>query len=153
MKLKFVKSPLRSSRGFTLIELMIVVTVIGILIGIAVPTYQDSVRKSRRGQAKADLVQLAQGMERFYTSNNGSYAGATLVKMGWPNAQSPKEGAPRYNLSFVGTPDSSTFTLRAVPIPGNAQAKDKCGTLTINNLGQKTPGKLPEETAECWNMN
>ena len=61
-------------RGFTLIELMITVAIIAIIVAIAVPSYQDSVRKSRRGQVKADITELAQRAERFHSVNN-SYVG------------------------------------------------------------------------------
>ena len=75
-----------AAAGFTLIELMIVVAVVAILAAIAVPSYQEQVRKSRRAQAKADLVEYAQMAERFFTVNN-TYVGFTL-----PTTQSPREG-------------------------------------------------------------
>lgn len=127
----------RSERGFTLIELMVVVAVVGILVGIAVPSYQDSVRKSRRGQAKADLVEATQAMERYYTVRN-TYIGATL-----PFTQSPQTGQAHYNLRFEAAPTSSTFTIRAEPIGG--QARDKCGSLSVDYSGRKLP-----VDSTCW---
>jgi type IV pilus assembly protein PilE len=127
----------RRMRGFTLIELMVVVAIVGILVGIAVPTYQDSVRKSRRGQAKADLVEAAQAMERYYTVQ-GRYTGAPL-----PFARSPQAGDPRYTLSFQSAPTSQAFTIRAVPI--GPQARDSCGTLSINSAGSRLPND-----PSCW---
>lgn len=135
----------RSIRGFTLIELMVVVAIIGILVGIAVPTYQDSVRKSRRGQAKADLAEVAQAMERFYTVNN-TYVGANLADIAM--TQSPKVGDPRYTISLSGATTASTFVLRAQPVGG--QVGDKCGTLTLSNTGAKTPDA--QTMPECWNL-
>ncbi|MFQ6310059.1 type IV pilin protein [Lysobacter capsici] len=135
----------RSIRGFTLIELMVVVAIIGILVGIAVPAYQDSVRKSRRGQAKADLAEVAQAMERFYTVNN-TYVGADLAIIAM--TQSPKVGDARYTISFSGATTASTFVLRAQPTGG--QVGDKCGTLTLSNTGAKTPDRAT--MPECWNL-
>lgn len=150
MKQSFAPSLSRVQRGFTLIELMIAIAIIGILVGIAVPTYQDSVRKSRRGQAKADLVQIAQGMERYYTEGN-TYVGADLSKIWGPNLQSPSTGTSRYTISFQAAATASTFVLQAVPVAGAGQDKDKCGTLTIDNVGRKTPNTSGKE--DCWNMN
>lgn len=150
MKSCTVNLPARPSRGFTLMELMVVVAIVGILVGIAVPTYQDSVRKSRRGQAKADLVEVAQAMERYYTSNN-TYVGASLATIWGTPVQSPKTGTPQYAISFDGAVTSSTFKLQAVPSTSSGQSKDKCGTLTVDNAGRKTPND--DAHKECWNMN
>ncbi|WP_218569500.1 type IV pilin protein [[Pseudomonas] boreopolis] len=125
--------------GFTLIELMIVVAVIAILAAIAYPSYQDQVRKSRRAQAKADLVEYAQRAERYHTTNN-TYEGYAL-----PTAQSPREGGTaHYQLAFQGA--QATFTITATPQGG--QAQDKCGTLTLNQAGVKTPAETT--VSGCW---
>lgn len=127
--------------GFTLIELMIVVAVVAILAAIAYPNFSDSVRKSRRGQAKADMVEVAQILERFHTVNN-SYVLDAATKAGLPT-QSPKKGTARYDIAISGE-SQSAFLITATPKTG--QDKDICGTMTINQAGAKTP-----TTAECWN--
>lgn len=129
--------------GFTLIELMVVVAVVAILASIALPSYQEQVRKSRRGQAKVDLVELAQVLERRHTVNN-SYAGAL------PFSTSPREGSAttHYNIT-PGTiaAGAQAFQLTATPVGG--QAKDRCGTLTLSHTGAKArTGSAPME--ECW---
>lgn len=131
---------LRKGWGFTLIELMIVVAVVAILASIAYPAYQDSVRKSRRGEAKADLMELTQGYERFYTVNN-TYVGFGAVL---PYTQSPRTGLARYNITSAET--ATTFTLTAAPTAAGGQNADTCGTLSINNLGIKTSA----DNATCW---
>ena len=108
----------RRPDGFTLIELMIVVAAVAILAAIAVPSYNDAVRKSRRGQAKADLVECAQTAERHHTSFN-SYATFTL-----PVNSSPREAGAtaRYTLALNPAPGQSTFTITATAL--NDQAND-----------------------------
>ncbi len=129
----------RAVRGFTLIELMVVVAVVAILAAVAYPSYQDQIRKSRRGQAKADMVEYAQLAERWHTVNN-SYAGFAL-----PVTQSPREPGPaRYTLRVTPpAPTQNTFTITA--IPQGPQAVDTCGTLTLNQAGAKTP-----VDNRCW---
>ena len=118
-------------------ELMVVVAIIGILAGIAIPTYEDSVRKSRRGQAKADLVEVAQAMERYYTVH-GSYTGAGLLF-----SRSPQQGDIHYVIAFNGAPSAQQFSLKATP--QGPQAKDRCGELSIDSAGLKRPND-----PACW---
>jgi len=130
----------RKVAGFTLIELMIVVAVIAVLTAIAYPAYTDSVRKSRRAQAKADLVEYASEAERWRTVNN-SYTDFPL-----PYAKSPREATSpmHYELQLVKA--ANTFTITAVP--QNDQTRDRCGTLSINNINLKTPNE--GNLADCW---
>lgn len=120
-----------ASGGFTLIELMIVVAVVAVLAAIAVPSYQESVRKGRRGQAKADIVDVVQQAERYRTVNN-TYAGFTVA-----NSNSPSTGTPFYTVAIEINEVGSAFEASATPIAGTAQENDRCGVLTINQAGTR----------------
>lgn len=120
-----------SSSGFTLIELMVVVAVVAILVAVALPSYSESVRKGHRGQAKADLVDVAQQAERFRTVNN-TYTGFSPAI-----TQSPAVGAARYDIKVEITDSGRGFTAQATPVGGTSQEADRCGELTINQAGTK----------------
>lgn len=130
-------------RGFTLIELMIVVAVIAILAAIAYPSYADSVRKGRRGQAKTDLLEVAQLLERYRTVNN-SYQGFEIDAY----EHSPRTGTSYYDVS-LGNLGVSTYTLTATPT--GAQQEDKrCMALSINQAGVKSASGATGSASECW---
>lgn len=138
-----VAAPDLPAQGFTLIELMVVVAVVAILAAIAVPAYGDQVRKARRGQAKADLVELTQLLERRHTVLH-SYEGAL------PFEASPKEAGATQRYAITPNPipdDAQTYTLTATPV--GDQLKDRCGTLTISHTGVKT-ATGPAPLSECW---
>lgn len=129
----------RMTRGFTLIELMIVVAIVAILAAIAYPSYQEHVRKTRRAQARVDLTETVQLLERYYSARN-SYAGFNSSNL--RNSQ-----ANFYTISFAESPNAIKFEIEAEPI--GAQSSDKCGTLTINSAGKK--GQIDGmTTALCW---
>lgn len=137
------KNPTSRASGFTLIELMITVAIVGILAAIAYPSYVEYAERGRRNDAKAVLLEAAQYMERHF-SQSGTYVGATLPAA---LSKSPKEGAAWYNITASGVA-ASTYTLTATPKSG--WTPRKCGSLTINQLGVKGKTSSSETVEECW---
>ncbi len=136
--------------GFTLIEVMIAVAIVGILSAIAYPSYQQHVRSSRRADAQAALSELAQFMERRFTETN-SYAAAGPL----PFTQSPKDGTAVYNLTLLPAPalTANTFILRAAPIAGGPQVGD--GNMQLAETGAKSwdrnnDGDFGDAMENCW---
>ncbi len=138
----------RKTSGFTLIEVMIVVAIVGILAAVAYPSYQEHVRKTKRADAQAALMELSQFMERFYTAN-GRYLDADGDAPDLPFDAAPKDGGSKsYDLAFAeDSPTANSYSLEAVPT--GSMADDKCGTLTLSNTGAK--GQDAGATlADCW---
>lgn len=132
----------RFQPGFTLIELMITVAIIGILAAIALPSYQEHVLRTRRVTAGACLMEMAQFMER-------QYATGMSYEVALPTLSCQTESANFYGFSFdTGQPQPNTYTLTAVPT-GAQSGDNKCGTLSITQAGVKGEsgtGSAPD----CW---
>lgn len=126
----------QAQKGFTLTEILIVVTIIGILSAIAIPQYQEYVLSARRTAAMGCLMEQAHFMERFY-STNMTYVGAV------PPA-CPGEVTQFYNVPPPGNLGAATYTLNANPT--GVQAADRCGNLSVNEAGNR----LAAGGANCW---
>lgn len=137
-------------QGFTLIELMVVVAIIGILTAIAYPSYMDSVMKSRRGAAKACLSEYAHFMERFYTTNLAYDKDQANVNIVIPSLACTTEGRINEYYTFAVTNLArSTFTATATPIGAQLASDTKCGTLSLTHDGQRKVS-VTGNAATCW---
>ena len=129
---------LKRQRGFTLIELMITVAVIAILAAIAFPSYQDSLRKSRRTDAKNALTQAMANMERYYTEKNTYVTticgGTPVICPGSCAGAACTSTEKNYTIDLTPVPTANTFTIEATPVPG-PQAVD--GKMNINQANKK----------------
>ncbi len=144
----------RFSKGFTLIELMVVALVIGILAGIAYPSYIEQIRKSRRADANGALLGLANALERHAT-DNGTYLGAATggANTGAPAiyaTQSPVDGGTAYYNLTISAATQTTFTIQATPTTNGGQDEYKCGTLTLTNAGVKGVSGGSATWDQCW---
>ncbi|CAK0772568.1 type IV pilus assembly protein PilE [Gammaproteobacteria bacterium] len=148
---------LKKSSGFTLMELVIAVAVIGILTVIAYPNYQRSIQKARRADAKSVLLQASQWMERFYTINNrydqnlsGTVVTDSTLFLSSGLTKAPISGSTKYYSISVTAPSKTTFTISAVPISGTPQATDACKTLTLDQIGTRGTSSTTMTADDCW---
>jgi type IV pilus assembly protein PilE len=130
-------------KGFTLLELMITVAVVGILAAIAYANYSEQVTKSRRSAGATCLEQAAQYMERYYTTNM-TYIGADAAL-----PQCDTETSPFYQVEPAGAITARAYTLQAVPQDVQATRDTKCGTLSVNQAGSREITGTADVT-ECW---
>ena len=141
------------SWGFTLIELMITVAVVGILAAIAYPAYTSAIMKSRRAEAKAMLLEVAQKQERFYTEKNTYTTALTgTAGLNYPSGTLKSENGHYTIAAAASSGDGNTiansFTLTATPT--GTQAKDTvCKNFTLTNTNAKGISGTGN-VSECW---
>jgi type IV pilus assembly protein PilE len=131
----------RKTRGFTLLELMITVAIIGVLVAIAYPSYTDYLVKGNRANAKSFLLDVAQKQQQFLLDNRAYASQAELLAAG---LAVPRETTAFYtwSVTLVAGPPPG-FQVRATPIAGTRQESD--GWLEVDNTGAKT-----SEVAGKW---
>jgi type IV pilus assembly protein PilE len=150
----------RRSRGFTLIELMIAVAIVGILARLAYPAYMQSVRKSHRADAKAALLDLAQREERFRSTAN-VYSMTGSPDLGYATGTTVTQAAPMLiqvgNASFytlevsvlaTGANPNLNFTATA-RATGNQALDTQCGNFTLTETGVQTVSGTGT-AGDCW---
>jgi type IV pilus assembly protein PilE len=152
----------QESRGFTLIELMIVVVIVAILASIAIPAYNTQIRKSRRTDAKTALLDLAGREERYYDANPSTGYTNLTANLGYTAGTTPAMtgytvGSGYYTVTVTTAaavptatpPTPATYTIVATAI--GDQAKDSCSTFTLASTGQQSAtGSDPSPSVDCW---
>ena len=133
---------IKKTRGFTLIELMIVLAVLSIIVAVGYPSYLEQVKKSRRAEGMGQLLELADRMERAY-SDQGTYP--TSVS----EVYVATTDGGLYTLSIV-TANNISFIVSATPTSAKGQDTDKCHTFTLTSLGDKSVSGGSLGTGDCW---
>jgi type IV pilus assembly protein PilE len=143
----FIKRQHTRLQGFTLIEVMIVVAVMGILTTVALPSYTEYLKRANRAAAKSVLLETALLMERNYTQANRYDLKSDGTAFTLTIIQTPQSGDAKYTIGFAaGALNQNTFTLQAVP--AGIMVGDACGTYTVTNVGAKGSGGTMDD---CWN--
>jgi type IV pilus assembly protein PilE len=151
----------KGQQGFTLMELMITVAVVGILAAIAYPSFTEQIARSRRTEAQTILVAGQQWMERFYSENyrydqtatkdsGGNTTAVTCASstkdcpfdMRFTTSPPPGQGAPLYAITVSAPTPSATvppkYVITATRKAGTSMAADRCGNMTVDNLGRRS---------------
>ena len=139
----------RLSRGFSLMELMSVLAIVGILSMVAYPSFMQNVRDSRRIDAHVALTRTSQNLERFFATNNTYTIDPTVVGI-TPLGGVPMSDDGDYVISIApgGTGIGSSYIVTATAAADSTQADDAgCTVMTLDSRGQRTPDPV---ATDCW---
>ena len=136
------RTPLARVRGVTLLELMIVITVLGILAAVAYPNYRSAAARAKRSEARAALLQIATQQERRYLQNN-SYT-TDMSKLGFANAGCNMTGSETYSVCVTAA-DANNWTAVATYQNADSEA-GKCSTFHLDGRGVRTSTPY----TDCW---
>ncbi|HET7307051.1 MAG TPA: type IV pilin protein [Gammaproteobacteria bacterium] len=138
-------------KGFTLVELMIVVAIIAIIAAIAYPSYRKSVIKSDRSDAKVALQRAAQALERCYAEGHNYKSTPTATPSGTCPAF-PQASPNQYYTISLPTVTTTTYTIEAVPTADSPQQDDdECAKFFLDNTGLQTSKNASNATTtDCW---
>ena len=150
--------PVRSSSkasGFTLVEIMIVVAIIAILASIALPSYTSYIARAKRADARTQLLQVAQFMQRFYAANDtylqDRATNGVFSQVPASLTQSPADGTKLYDLEIPNANLSATaYTIKMVPDSTGVMASDPCGTFTLTSAGVRGITGTGMTRDDCW---
>jgi type IV pilus assembly protein PilE len=151
MRAQVTRRPVAPAHGFTLIELVIVVMIIGFITAIALPSYTAYVKRGQRADARSQLAQAAQWVQRFYAANDSYSTARDGNAIALPDRlkQAPAEGTPLYQLD-AGNSVFNATDFKLVFRPVNNMAGDKCGSFTLDNTGAKGVTGNTASRDECW---
>lgn len=131
------KTRLTLQLGFTLIEIMITLTIVGILVSVAIPNYREHISKSHRAEAQINLLQAASFMERFYSENNRYDRNSAGTMVALPTGTASLN-TKWYRLAIsLADLSQTTFKVTATPKFNSSQATDICGIYSITENGTR----------------
>lgn len=141
----------KNIQGFTLIELMIVLGIVGVLASLAYSTYVDSIRKSNRSTAQVELMDAAQRLQRCYTAfASFTNPACTVFTDLSSSAGITSRGAGHYRIDFAIAPTVATYTLRATAILAPQLEDAGCTVMTLTSTGVRTPAQNTPVADPCW---
>ncbi|SKA92454.1 type IV pilus assembly protein PilE [Thiothrix eikelboomii] len=139
----------RPQSGFTLIEMMIVVAIMGIIAAFAYPSYVEQVRKSKRSDAKVALQQIAQRQESHFVKNYSYATSLTALGYAADTIPSPEN---EYDIT-ISAATATSYILKATPASTSGQAKDsQCASFTLDQMGRRVAKNSSDVvmTDQCW---
>ncbi len=143
-----LKKHTKRTKGFSLVELIIVIAIIGLLAAVAIPSYNSYMLQSRRVDATSFLIEVASEQVRFYSEYN-RYSDK-MSELGFGAADTAESDEGFYTVTITTADNNSRYSATAAPMAGSPQLKDvECANFTLNSSAQRTVSGT--STAEsCW---